>query len=125
MHDLQVELGVKTMSDLVRKETHGIFNTKNPKEEQIWDYKAWFDDDLYIIEELPLKIIMHCRLSSEKKERFTSKYSALGYKIDLYFHNYKIAIKVDEKGHKDRDINHEMERQKAIETKIDCEWKTH
>ena len=35
MHDLQVELGVKTMSDLVRKETHGIFNTKNPKEEQI------------------------------------------------------------------------------------------
>ena len=35
MHDLLVELGVKTMSDLVRKETHGIFNTKNPKEEQI------------------------------------------------------------------------------------------
>ena len=44
---------------------HGIFDTKNPKEEQIWDYKAWFNDGIHIIEELVLKIIMHCRLSSE------------------------------------------------------------
>ena len=29
MHDIQVELGIKNMSDLVRKENHGIFNTKN------------------------------------------------------------------------------------------------
>ena len=42
---------------------HGIFNTKTPTEEQIWDYKVWFDDSLYIIEELALKIIMHCRIA--------------------------------------------------------------
>ena len=41
MHDVQVELGVKNISDLVRKEIYGIFNTINPTEEQIWDYKAW------------------------------------------------------------------------------------
>ena len=46
MHDIQVELGVKNMSDLVRKEVYGNFNTKNPTKEQIWDYKAWCDDGL-------------------------------------------------------------------------------
>ena len=129
------------MSHLVRKEIHGIFDTKNPTKEQIWDYKAWFNDGLYIIEELALKIIMHCRLSTEKTEKFTSElgfkqhdiimtkeqsvlksvkdafegeniqtqYSVLGYKIDVYFYDYKLAIEVDEKGHKDRDNNHEIE----------------
>ena len=26
-------------------------------------------------------------------------YSALGYKIDLYFHEYKLAIEIEELGH--------------------------
>ena len=30
MHDVQDGLGVKNMSDLVRREIHGIFKTKNP-----------------------------------------------------------------------------------------------
>ena len=77
MHDIQVKLGIKSMSDLVRKEIHGIFNTKNPTEEQIWSYKAWIDDGLYIIAELALKIIMHCRLSPEETEKFRSE---LGFK---------------------------------------------
>ena len=29
------------------------------------------------------------------------QYSVLGYKIDLYFHEYKLAIEVDEIGHND------------------------
>ena len=44
--------------------------------------------------------------------------SALGQKvtkIDAYFFKYKLAIEVDEQGHNDRDIYHEIERQKAIE----------
>ena len=45
-----------------------------------------------------------------------------GYKIDLYFHDYKLAIEVDEKGHKDRNIDQEIKRQKAIEKEIDCEF---
>ena len=63
MHDMQVKFGVKNMPDLVRKEVHGISDNKNPTEEQIWDYKTWFDDGLYIIETLVSEIIMHCRLS--------------------------------------------------------------
>ena len=37
--DMQVKLGVKNLFDLVRNEIHGIFNTKNPTKEQIWNYK--------------------------------------------------------------------------------------
>ena len=37
MHDIEVKLDVRNMSDLVKKEIHGIFNTKNPTKEQIWN----------------------------------------------------------------------------------------
>ena len=46
--------------------------------------------------------------------------SVLGYKIDLYLHVYKLAIEVDEKGHRDRNIDREIKRQKVIEEKLDC-----
>ena len=36
-----------------------------------------------------------------KEEDMETQYSVLKYKIDLYFHEYKLAVEVDEKGHKD------------------------
>ena len=49
-----------------------------------------------------------------------TQYSVLGYRIDLYFHKYKLAIEVDELGHAHRNLNTEIERQKALEKKLDC-----
>ena len=46
--------------------------------------------------------------------------TALGYRIDLYFHEYKLAIEVDELGHTNRNINNEIERQKALEKELNC-----
>ena len=43
-----------------------------------------------------------------------TQYTVLGYKIDLYFHEYKLAIEVDELGHPGRNINNEIERKKSI-----------
>ena len=43
-----------------------------------------------------------------EEENMQTQYSVLGYKIDLYFHDYKLAIEIDEKGHKDRYIDHEI-----------------
>ena len=43
----------------------------------------------------------------------------LGYKIDIYFHDYRLAIEIDEKGHKDRNTNDEIQRQKALEKQLD------
>ena len=53
-------------------------------------------------------------------ENMQTQYSVLGYKIDLYFHEYKLAIEVDELGHNDRNIDYEIPRQKAIEKELGC-----
>ena len=53
-------------------------------------------------------------------ENMQTQYSVLGYKIDLYFHEYKLAIEVDELGHNDRNIDYEIQRQKAIEKELGC-----
>ena len=44
----------------------------------------------------------------------------LGYKIDLYFREDKLAIKVDELGHNVRNSDYEMQRQRAIEKELGC-----
>ena len=55
-------------------------------------------------------------------EKMENQYSVLGYKIDHYFPDYKLTIEVDEKGHKDRNIDHEIKRQKAIEKELSCQF---
>ena len=53
-------------------------------------------------------------------ENIQIQYSVLGYRIDLYFDKYKLAIEVDELGHAGRNINNEIERQKALEKQLNC-----
>ena len=57
-----------------------------------------------------------------EEENMQTQYSVLGYKIDLLFHDHKLAVEIDEKGHKDRNINDEIQRQKALEKKLGCEF---
>ena len=42
-------------------------------------------------------------------EEIIFQYCVLGYKIDAYFLKRKLAIEVDEKGHKGRDFECEIE----------------
>ena len=53
-------------------------------------------------------------------EDMQTQYSVLSYRIDLYFHKYKLAIDVDELGHADRNINNEIERHKVLEKELNC-----
>ena len=55
-----------------------------------------------------------------KGEDMQTQYSVLGYRIDLYFHKYKLAIEVDELGHADKNVNNEIERQRALERELNC-----
>ena len=41
-----------------------------------------------------------------------------GYSIDSYFHDYKLAIEIDESGHSDRNIDFEVKMQEAMEQKL-------
>ena len=40
----------------------------------------------------------------------------------MYFPKHKLAIEVDQYGHKDRNINYEIKSQKAIVKELDCEF---
>ena len=53
-------------------------------------------------------------------ENMQTQCSVLGYRIGFYFHHYKLAIEVDELGHSDRNINYEIQRQKAIKKQLSC-----
>ena len=55
-----------------------------------------------------------------ERENMQTLYSVLGYRIDLYFHTHKLAIEVGDLGHAGRNLNNEIERQKALEKELDC-----
>ena len=55
-----------------------------------------------------------------ERENMQTQYTVLNYRIDLYFHKYKLAIEVDELGHNDRNIDYEIQRQRAIEKELGC-----
>ena len=46
------------------------------------------------------------------------KYSL--FKIDIYFRECSLAVKIDKKGHTDRDLIFEKKRQKALEKILGC-----
>ena len=53
-------------------------------------------------------------------ENMQTQYNVLGYKIDLYFHEYQLATKVYKLDHNDRNTDYEIQRQKAIEKELGC-----
>ena len=55
-------------------------------------------------------------------ENIQTQCSVLGYRIDLYFHKQKLAIKVDELAHAERNLSYEIERQKVLGKELDCEF---
>ena len=176
MRDVQNGLGLKNISDLVRKEIQGIYQTKSPTEEQKRKYirtekeltKKDTDDfrSTYARSDIMEKIVKSCkgvkqcndgvnRAGKEKQiknfrtilgfkendimkvieqtqleslkntfegENIQTHYKALGYENDLYFHDYRLAVEIDEKGHQDRYINGETERQKALEKELGCKF---
>ena len=45
-----------------------------------------------------------------------AQYSVLGYRPDLYFHEYNPAIEVDELGNNKKNVDYELKRQNVIES---------
>ena len=41
-------------------------------------------------------------------EHMQTQYNVIVYRIDLYFHEYKLAIEVDELGHNDYEIQYRL-----------------
>ena len=55
-------------------------------------------------------------------ENMQTQYNVLGYRIDLYFHEHKLAIEIYEGGHEDRSIDYEIKIKKASEKELGCKF---
>ena len=51
-----------------------------------------------------------------------TRYDVSGYRIDIYFHDYTLAIEIDGNRHSNRNSDYEMKRQKAIEQELGCKF---
>ena len=73
-----------------------------------------------------MKVAVKTTLDSIKNafegENIQTHYRVLGYEIYIYFHDYKLAVEIDEYNHEDRDIGYEIERQKALEKELCCKF---
>ena len=89
-----------------------------PKEIEFISRLGFNQYDIVLTKELVLKTVM----GAFDGENMETQYSVLGYKIDLYFCDYRLAVEVDGKGQRDGDINNEIERQEAIKEKLKCKF---
>ena len=55
-------------------------------------------------------------------ENMQTQNNILGYRTDLYFHDYKLAVETVENRHSIINISHDIKRQKAIEQKLGCKF---
>ena len=72
-----------------------------------------------------LRDVINCKEQTmlESKDAFEgedmqTQYTVIGYRIDLYFYDYKLAIKVAELGHNDKNIDYEIQIQRAIQKEL-------
>ena len=75
---------------------------------------------LYNVINTKEKTVINSIKDAFEGEDMQTQYTVLSYRIDLYFHKCKLAIEVDELEHNDRNINDEIQRQKALEKEINC-----
>ena len=61
-------------------------------------------------------------MSSFEGENMQTHYNVLNYRIELYFHDYKLAIEIDKNGHSDGNIDYEIKRKTAIEQELGCKF---
>ena len=63
-------------------------------------------------------------MSTFEAKNMQTQCNALSYSIDLYFHDYKLTIEFDENGHRDRNIECKIKRQKTINQELGCKFIT-
>ena len=67
------------------------------------------DDNVFLTKE---QSVITKILRSFKGEFMQTHYNIIRYRIDLYFYDYKLAIKIDGNGHSDKSINYELKKAK-------------
>ena len=88
--------------------------------DESWSLKINLGFNLHDVINTKEQTVLRSIKDAFEGEDMQTQYTVIGYRIDLYFHKHKLAIEVDELGHADRNLNNEIERQKALERELDC-----
>ena len=86
--------------------------------DESWSLKRNLGFNLHDVINTKEQTILRSIKDAFEGEDMQTQYTVIGYRIDLYFHKHKLAIEVDELGHADRNVNNEIERQKALEREL-------
>ena len=76
--------------------------------------------DLFDVNSTKQQTVIESIKDAFEGENMQTEYYQSGYRIDLYFHDYRLAIELDEFGHCDRDIEYEKERKKILKKELNC-----
>ena len=65
-------------------------------------------------------IVIFINIMKKKKKKQVGKngFKYILFRIDVYFNKFLLAVKIDEKGHTDRDLIFEEKRQEALEKNL-------
>ena len=87
--------------------------------DESWSLKRNLGFNLHDVINTKEKTVLSSKKDAFEGEYMQIQYNVIAYRIDVYFHKHKPAIKDDEVGHADRNLNNEIERQKALERELD------
>ena len=92
------------------------------KEKKIENFRTILGFKEYDIMKVTEKTTLDSTKNAFEGENMQTHYRVLGYEIDIYFHDYKLAVEIDEYNHENRDICYEIETQKALEKELGCKF---
>ena len=95
---------------------------KSDKENQRQNFRlllGFADHDLFLTKE---QSIINKLLETFSREEISLQHFVLGYKIDAYFIEYKLAVEIDKHNHKERDNEKELMTENAIKQKLGCKF---
>ena len=134
VEDVDYKITYQTLGQTVGRPKQMIYLTKNCKHQFTIQWalssraEICTDENMteiqYIKRYLPkeTEILMFIKRSLESVYPCVTQYGVLGYRLDLYFPNQRLAIECDEHGHKDRDAFRDEERQTRIQNYLDCKF---
>ena len=103
------------------KKTRDNLN-KSDKEKQRQNFRlllGFNEHDIFLTKE---QSVLNKLLETFSREEISLQHFVLGYKIDAYFVEYKLAVEIDENNHEQRDNEKELMRENAIKQKLGCEF---
>ena len=92
------------------------------KEEQREHFRTILDFKEHDIMKVTEKIALDSIKNAFEGENIQTYYRVLGCEIEICFHDYKLAVEIDEYNHEDREIGCKIKRQQALEKELGCKF---